>query len=275
MSDFLGDDTAALAERIPDGSRLALIHEGGGAAMTVTRALIRRQARNLRVVNVPTGGMQTDMLIGAGCVETVETSGVSLGEFGQAPNFGAAVKSGAVTVMDATCPAIYAALQAGEKGIPFIPFRGLIGSDLLRFRPDWKVIDNPFGQNDPIVLLPALRPDVALFHAPKADRQGNVWVGRCAEARIMAHAALATLVTVEELVDDNLMEDPALAPATLSSLYVDAFAVAPRGAAPLALPGIYDGDADRLAHYAECARDHRRFREYIERDVSGQHAEAG
>ena len=79
---------------------------------------------------------------------------------------------------DATCPALHAAFQAAEKGVPFMPLRGLIGSDLLAHRPDWKVIDNPFDDDDPIVLLPALKPDVALFHAPIADRDGNVWIGR-------------------------------------------------------------------------------------------------
>ena len=49
---------------------------------------------------------------------------------------------------DATCPALHAALQASEKGVPFMPLRGLIGSDILKYRDDWKVIDSPFGDND-------------------------------------------------------------------------------------------------------------------------------
>src|SRR5216683_2567355 len=82
---------------------------------------------------------------------------------------GVAVTAGSVRVMDATCPAIHAALQAAEKGVPFMPLRGLIGSDLINVRPDWRVINNPFAaRGDPIVLLPAIRPDVALFHAPMA-----------------------------------------------------------------------------------------------------------
>ena len=51
-----------------------------------------------------------------------------------------------------------------------MPLRGLIGSDILKYRDDWKVIDSPFGSDDPIVLLPAIKPDVALLHAPMADR---------------------------------------------------------------------------------------------------------
>ena len=88
-----------------------------------------------------------------------------------------------------------------------MPLRGLIGTDVLKHRPDWKVIDNPFGNGDPIVLLPAIQPDVALFHAPMADRDGNVWIGRQRELVTMAHAAAKTVVTVEKLHDGNLLED--------------------------------------------------------------------
>ncbi len=69
-------------------------------------------------------------------------------------------------------------------------------------------IDNPFGNDDPIVLLPAIKPDVALFHAPLADRDGNVWIGRDRELAMMAHAAAKTVVTVEKLHDGNLFDDP-------------------------------------------------------------------
>src|SRR5262245_43371936 len=132
--------------------------------MEATRALIRRALRRLRLVACPTSTLQADLLIGAGCVETVETSAVSLGEFGAAPCFTRAAMSGAVRILDATCPALHAALQAAEKGVPFMPLRGLIGSDVLAHRPDWRVIDNPFGERDVIVLVPALQAEVALFH---------------------------------------------------------------------------------------------------------------
>src|SRR5712691_9649918 len=157
---------------ITDGCVLAVPREVSGAAMAATRALVRRGVRRLHLIALPTSSLQADLLIGAGSVTTIETSAVSLGEFGPAPRFGAAVTAGTLRVLDATCPAIHAALQAAEKGVPFMPLRGLIGSDLVKVRPDWRVIDNPFASGpfasggDPIVLLPAIRPDVALFHAP-------------------------------------------------------------------------------------------------------------
>ncbi len=117
--------------------------------------------------------------------------------------------------------------------------RGLIGSDILKNRPDWRVIDNPFGEDDPIVLMPALKADVALFHAPVADREGNVWIGTQRELVLMAHAAERTIVTVEEIHDGNLLDDPVLAAGTIGGFYVEAVAVATRGAWPLPLPDRY------------------------------------
>ena len=140
---------------ITDGASLLIPREGAGVAMAATCALIRRGVRGLTLIATPTASLQADLLIGAGCIAAVEAAAVSLGEFGPAPRFTAAITSRAIAMRDSTCPAIHAGLQAAEKGVPFMPLRGLIGSDVLAHRPDWRVIDNPFGNHDPIVLLPA------------------------------------------------------------------------------------------------------------------------
>jgi glutaconate CoA-transferase subunit A len=175
-------------------------------------------------------------------------------------------------MMDATCPALHAALQAAEKGVPFMPLRGLIGSDVLKYRGDWKVIDNPFGNSDPIVLLPAIKPDVALLHAPMADRFGNVWIGRQRELATMAHAAEKTIVTVERIHDGNLLDDPILAAGTLPGFYVESIALAERGAWPLGLPDHYPADADHLAEYARMAATVDGFAAYCEKYVYAKRA---
>ena len=191
---------------IVDGCMLAVPRESSGVPMAATRALIRRGVKRLHLVTLPTSTLQADLLIGAGCVETLETSAVSLGEFGPAPRFTAAIIAGTIRMRDATCPALHAQFQAAEKGVPFMPLRGLIGSDVLAHRPDWKSGRQSIrsSNNDPIVLLPALKPDVALFHAPMADRFGNVWIGTQRELVTMAHAAEKTIVTVEKIYDGNL-----------------------------------------------------------------------
>src|SRR5688500_15958889 len=129
-------------------------------SMETVRALVRKKSRDLRLLGVPILGMGADLLIGAGCVAEVETSAVSLGEAGLAPRFTEAAEKGEIKVRDATCPAIHTALQATEKGVPFMPLRGVLGSDLVKNRSDWKVVDNPMESgSDPILLVPALAPD--------------------------------------------------------------------------------------------------------------------
>jgi glutaconate CoA-transferase subunit A len=259
----------ALAAAIPDGASLAIPADYCGVAMAATRALISRGAKDLRLVCVPTSGLQADLLIGAGAVASIETSAVALGEFGQAPRFGAAVARGQIAIKDSTCPAIHAGLQAAEKGLPFMPLRGILGSDLLAHRRDWKVIDNPFAESDPIVVLPAIAPDVALFHAPLADREGNVWIGRRRELMTLAHAARRTLVTVESISATSLFADESLAAGVIPALYIEAAIEARRGAWPLGLWDAYEADEAFLADYAAKAKTEAGFAEALGRWLAG------
>ncbi len=261
---------SVLAARIGNGTKLVLPADYSGCAMAVVTELMRRPVRDLHLVGAPVMGFQADQLIGAGCVARVEAAAVTLGEHGLASRFTAALKSGELEMWDATCPAIHAGLQASEKGVPFMPMRGLIGSDLLAVRPDWKVIDNPLaedGKRDPIAIIPAIQPDVALFHAAKADRHGNVWIGIRRELMLMAHASKATFVSVEEIVDGNLLDDPALAAGTIPSLYISGLAVAVRGAAPIGLADCYSADNAALAAYATAARSSAGFRDWLARKL--------
>jgi len=268
------EDTDILASQIPDGAKIAIFKDCG-VPMELGRALIRRKARNLHIVTVPTGGILIDLLIGAGCVKTIETAGISLGEFGPAPRFVDAIKQAKVQILDATCPAIYAGLQAGEKGIPFMPLRGLIGSDILANRPDIKTIDNPYAEDkDPVVVLPAITPDIAIFHVSIADREGNLYIARQSELKIMAHAARQTFVTAEQIVDYNILENEELAAASISSLYVSGVAEALRGAWPLNLPGHYEIDSGELEKYSRCATEDKTFQTYVRTRITDGYADA-
>ena len=259
-----------LIERIDDGASIAIAPDYSGCAMAAVRALIRRGVRDLHLISVPQAGFQADMLIGAGCVASVETAAITLGEHGFAPCFSAAVKAGRIALRDATCPAIHAGLQAAEKGVPFMPLRGIIGSDLLAHRDDWQIVDNPFSKGDAIVVLPAIRPDVALFHAALADRNGNVWIGVRRELMLMAHASRQSLVSVEKVTDDDLLSDEAYAAGTIPALYVSAIAEAPNGAWPVGLAGRYPPDREHLAEYARLAKTETGFQRYLDDYVRNQ-----
>ena len=273
MTSDLGVDQ--LAALVPHGASITL-NKGDepDVPMALGKALIRRGVRGLHIITLPTAafpasGMLVDLLIGAGCVASVETSGISLHELGAAPRFSAAVKAGTLRVLDATCPAVYAGLQAGAKGQPFAPLRGLIGSDVLRHRPDYKLIDNPMAPAgsppDPIVVVPAINADFALFHAAQADAEGNVWIGRDRDRLLSAHAANTVLVTVEQRVPGSFFDDEALAAGTIPAAYIDALAVVPGGCWPMGLDGRSDLEAVR--RYQQAARSDAGFADYLRREV--------
>ncbi|MEM7240429.1 MAG: CoA transferase, partial [Pseudomonadota bacterium] len=150
------------------------------------------------------------------------------------------------------------------KAVPFMPQRGLIGSDILAHRPDWRVLDDPMGPSaDPVVLVPATHLDVAVFHAPKADCDGNIWIGRRRELATMAHAARKVFVTVEEVVETSFFATEATAAGALAAFYIDGIAVAPRGAWPCGMGDLYDADGAALASYARAARTEEGFSDWL------------
>jgi len=261
-----------IVEQIPDGSSIALAPDYSGCAMAVIRGLIRAGRRDLDLIGVPQMGFQADMLVGAGAVRSIETAAVTLSEYGQAPRFCEAVELGEIKVKDATCPVIHAGLQAAEKGIPFMPLRGVIGSDLAVHRSDWKTLNNPFAEGvdgeDPIMLFPAIKPDIALFHAPLADRDGNVWVGIRRELMLMAHAATQCFVSVEKITDQSLLADDLHAAGTIPALYVNEVARVEQGAWPLGLFSRYGEDHEHLQTYVRAAATRAGFDQYSEQWIT-------
>ena len=255
---------AELAQSIPDGTKLAIAKDGSGVSIVSTVALIERGIRDLHLVCVPTSGLQADLLIGAGCVATLETSAITLAEYGAAPRFSQAVKQGSIKLVDATCPAVYAGMQASQKGIPFIPLRGIIDSDLLNHRSDWQVIDNPFADQDPIVAIKAIDPQIALFHAFAADRFGNVFLGRDRDGLLLAHAARTSFVTVENILEGNLLDDPDRAGSVIPAMYIEGIAHVPQGSWPLPFGDIAPGSDEWMQRYVGQARDPQGFTQWID-----------
>ena len=265
----------ALIADIGDGAKIALPADYSGCAMSAIAALARRGVRDLHLVGVPTLGLQADWLIGAGAVATIEAAAMTMGEFGIPPRFQSAFKARELHMIDGTCPAIHAGLQAAEKGVPFLPLRGILGSDLAKHRDDWIEINNPFADagtdahsgtggtsRDPILLIGAIQPDATVFHAPAADRNGNVWVGIRRELMLMAHASRMTLVTVEEIRDDDFLADDTMAAGTIPALYVDRIAEVPRGGDPVGLAGLYPADEAAVKGYMAAARTEDGFADW-------------
>ncbi len=150
-------------------------------------------------------------------------------------------------------------------GVPYVPILGLAGTDLLRGREDMQLLPDPFNPGVKTVVAKALRPDAAVFHALKADRQGNVSFGYASDNVILAEASRTVIVTAEEIVD-RLTEQEAVG-GFIPGLLVDMVVHAPFGAHPGACRGRYEADAEHMAWYVrQCASDEA-FAEYLRQTV--------
>jgi glutaconate CoA-transferase subunit A len=233
--------------------------------MSFIREMVRQKIQDVTLLFPGAAAINADFLIGARVARQVEFSQISLGEFGFAPNFRREVEMYGLRCVDHSCPALLAGLQAGAMGIPFIPVRGLIGTDYLQVRHDFKVIVNPFNTKEDIAVVPAIQPDIAVFHALQADTLGNVVVSRTQNNHILAQAATSVIVTVEEVVEPaELKRDRGVfIPAT----HITAVVHAPYGAHPTGCDDYYPIDSAHIRAYAKITKTREGFANYLKKYV--------
>jgi glutaconate CoA-transferase, subunit A len=250
-----GDKRASLAEAVSlvgDGAMVAL---GGGLCarlpMAMVRELIRQGRRGLHLIG-SAHSIDVDLLVGTGAVRRCEESYVGFEQdLGLAPGYRRAAEAGTIEVAESCCATILAQLRAAEMGLPFLPVRGVRGSDIRRLHPEYAEITCPF-TGEILVAVPALRPDVALLHAPAGDRYGNLHLEqpyvldeRFASASRLVVATVDELVSTEEVVRSGV---------TIPAHLVAAVAEVPFGAHPSSCYPRYAYDRDHLREYLTAAQ---------------------
>jgi glutaconate CoA-transferase subunit A len=255
--------------RVNDGNLVALQNMATQAApMALVRELIRQEKRNLGLV-VLVGGMAVDWLAAAGVIDRLVGAAVSMEQFGLCQQYRKAVEQGRVRVEELSESLLNARLGAGARNLPFLPSRGAIGSDLIGLNPDnLKMLDDPFG-GFPVVACRALIPDVALVHAHRADRFGNIQYEPTVlwpDIGIMPKAAKCVIVTAEEIVDTGVLRrnpDRTILPGFM----VDAVVEVPYGAHPTSFFPNYGYDSRFHLEWTEVARDDEKATAFLERYV--------
>jgi glutaconate CoA-transferase, subunit A len=279
VKDKLMSAEEAVRRFVKDGDMIAL---GGFTAnrnaMVIAREIIRQGRRELHLV-MHSHGQAMDMLVGAGAVRRLELAYAGTGRF--APTcirFRKAVQAGQVQVEDYSNFHMSLRFLAGALNLPFIPSCSGFESDVLNqqgFGPELRgrgripshkaiITDNPFSPNrEPVVLLPALTPDVALIHAQLVGEDGTVRIKGLTFLDIeQARAASRVIVTCEEVVPSAfLRQDPDQN--SLPPFLVDAVVAAPFGAHPTACHYYYDYDPRHLNMYRQVAGDDSDFRTYL------------
>jgi glutaconate CoA-transferase, subunit A len=285
IADKLMSLDEAVKRFIKHGSQIAI---GGFTVarnpMAVAYEIVRQGIKDVHLV-CHSHGQALDVLIGAGCVKRLEIAYGGNGRY--APTcirFKKAIQRGEIQFEDYSNYQMSLRFLAGALGIPFIPTKSGLGSDLLavegfpeEVRKEQKVasrkyvlMDNPFdGAEDKVVLLPALNPDVALVHAQYVGEDGTVRVKGLTFADVeQAKSADAVIVTCEEIVPRSFIRlDPDQN--TLPSFFVDAIVRVPYGAHPTACYAFYDYDPKHLNLYKKVADDDKLFKDYLNTWVYG------
>lgn len=285
---------AAVRRFVFDGAHISI---GGFTInrnpMAAVHEIMRQKIRGLHLY-AHSNGQGLDELVGAGCVARVEIAYGGSGLF--APTcvrFRKAVEAGTLLVEDYSNYQMTLRFSAGAMGVPFLPVRSGLGTDIVdkwgfdevlrrkdKKLPDHKlvVMENPFGEwaeTQKVVLVPAINPDVTLLHVQKADKAGTIRIEGLPFTDVeQARAARRVIVTCEEIV---ATEDLRVAPERnqLPFFCVDAVVPVPMGAYPTACFRYYDYDPAFLKAYRQWAEDEDPFQEYLQRAVFGveDHAE--
>ncbi len=248
-------------KRVPLSKALDGVRDGctlGIGGMTLYRRpmrlvleLLRREPRDLTLLAF-TAGLESDLLVGAGCVARTRTCYFGLEAFGLAPMFTALATAGHVQVVEETEGTLAAGLRASLAGVGFMPIRGVRGTDVMKVRPDLRTVTCPY-TGEELLAVPAIRPDVALIHAQQCDPEGNaVLVGNLGVDVELAALAELTVVSAEAIVPTERLPERGV---NLVGLAVHRVVEAPRGAWPTSCYPHYPFDGEAILRYGKACRD--------------------
>ena len=224
----------------------------------VTHELIRQGLQNLNMI-APISDISTDMLIGSGCVKTVTGAWVGNVSGGMGHNYRRAAEKGipnSIKINDYSNFSIGMAFFAGAYGLPYIPVKSILGSDITKSNTSIKMSTNPFSDElEPVALVPALKPDIAFLVVQRSDRFGNshIWgsTGLTQEASI---AAEKIIVLADQIVEPEVIaSDPGRV--LIPGFGVNAVCHVPAACHPSPLIGRWRRDHEFFHHYHQQTRD--------------------
>lgn len=237
--------------------------------MALVRELLRSDVKDLTVVSY--GGADVGMLCATGKVKKVVFAFVSLDFIPLEPFFREARQNGAIEVSEVDEGMMLLGLRAAAWGVPFIPTRIGLGTDLVRVNPDLKVIDSPYDDKE-WVAMPALKLDVALIHVDRADSRGVCQI-KGPDLYMddwFARAATKTIVSCDELVDTEFFHQGDEARYVhWERSQTSAVVHVPGGAHPSSCNPLYGYDTAHFNEYCATAKDGG-FAAYFEKYIGGK-----
>jgi glutaconate CoA-transferase, subunit A len=239
----------AIAEFVPDGCSVAMgLQLEHMIPFAAGHEIIRQKKRNLRLIG-PISDCLFDQIIGAGCVKDVVAAWVGNVMMGQAYNFRRAVEAEEIRVFNMTNFTVALGLQAGAMGVPFLPTRTAMGSDVPKGNHFFYQIISPFEPKETLLAVRAIIPDVTIVHVQRADQAGNAhcW-GNLGVMQEAVRAAKNVIVVAEEIVSaDVIASDPNRT--VVPGFLVSAVVHEPFGAHPSPVQGYYGRDNEFFRDY--------------------------
>jgi glutaconate CoA-transferase, subunit A len=269
MSQFMSL-AAAVAANVRDSDTVAMEGFTHLIPHAAGHEVIRQQRRHLTLIRM-TPDLIYDQMIGMGCADKAVFAWCGNPGVGSLHRMRDAIENGwpqPLSYEEHSHAAMANAYEAGAAGLPFAVFRGYIGVDLPKVNPTIRSITCPY-TGERLATVPAIRPDVAIIHALRADRDGHVLLeGIVGVQKQAVLAAKRSIVTVEEIVDDF---GPRCANAViLPSWTVTAIAVAPGGAHPSYAHGYYKRDNAYYRKWDAISRDRDGFLAWMKANVLDQ-----
>jgi glutaconate CoA-transferase subunit A len=273
MSQFLSL-AEAVEDNIRDGDSVAMEGFTHLIPFAAGHEVIRQGRRHLTLIRM-TPDLIYDQLIGMGCADRLVFSWVGNPGVGSLHRFRDAYENGwpaPIAIEEHSHAAMANAYEAGAAGLPFAVFRGYLGVDLPKVNPNIKRIACPF-TGEELAAVPAIRPDVGVIHALRADRVGNVLLeGIVGAQKEIVLAAKRSIVTVEEIVDDFGARSANAV--ILPSWTVGAIVCVPGGAHPSYAHGYYKRDNAYYKAWDAISRDRGAFLAWIKTNVLGRGPDA-
>ena len=260
------------AKIVPDGAHL--FWGGFGfqrPPMAFAHELIRQRKRDLTIYTCGSE-MDLDILCGARVVSRLELAFFAIEGIGLVPNIQRRIREGTIEIEDYTNLAMSLRFLGGALGVPFMPLKSMLGTDLLtrtRFRPKKaEVISCPF-TGERVVLVPSVQPDFSIVHASRVDVEGNVQIdGIKGEDVEGARAGKKVIVMAEEIVDSEFIRsqpDQTVIP----NIYVTHVVECPWGSHPMMVYNYYDYDIKHVRKYYEQCKTEEGWQKYCEEYITG------
>jgi glutaconate CoA-transferase, subunit A len=246
--------------------------------MALIRELIKKGIKDLTMVGCLHGSIDMDLLIGIGAIKQLMVPYLGFEHLGLAPCYRRFAEAGQLNIWECDEIHIISAMEAAAADLPCMVTRTGVGSDLLKLNPDLKSFTDPF-QGEPLVLVPAIKADIALFYAPKGDPYGNIQHLGSPFADLLAAEATnrsegTVVVCVDEIIaPEEIWQDPGKT--TIPHPLVDYVVEVPFGAHPCSCHGLYRCDEEHMKEYITLGSKAETFQEYLNRYVYtvGSHEE--